>query len=223
VRDDIVEANPQLDPERFVSLSAGIEWDATDDLTLRFDAFHHWIHDAVANAPVTDPAEIARIFVAIPPGGSGSQRQNVDLATVAGIETSAHWTPTETVSFELRSLWTDTRFQESSIQPLLENMPFPQAPDWRTIATIEWHPIENLALFLGAEHGSSQFDSSLATRELDSFTSIRTGLRWKHGPALYQLRVENLLDEQIQTGLASNGILTTAAPRAIWVSVDWEF
>jgi outer membrane cobalamin receptor len=223
VRDDIVEANPLLDPERFISLSGGIEWNVTDDLTIRFDAFHHWIHDAIANVPVTDPAEIVRLFGVIPPGGSGSQRQNVDLATVAGIETSARWTPADTFSFELRNLWTDTRFQESTTQPLLENMPFPQAPDWRTIATVEWLPMENLALFLGAEHGSSQFDDALATRKLDSFTSLRTGIRWKHGPAFYQLRIENLLDEQIQTGLASNGLLTTAAPRALWVSVDWEF
>ncbi len=223
VRDDIVEANAQLDPERFVSLSSGIEWKATDDLTIRFDAFHHWIHDAIANVPVTDPADIARIFGTIPPGGSGSQRQNVDLATVAGIETSARWTPTDTFSFDLRSLWTDTRFQESTTQPLLEKMPFSQAPDWRTIAPVEWFPVENLALFAGAEHGSSQFDDALATRRLDSFTSVRAGLRWKHGPALYQLRVENLFDEEIQTGLASNGLLTTAAPRALWLSVDWEF
>jgi outer membrane receptor protein involved in Fe transport len=223
VRDDIVEANPQLDPERFISLSAGIEWNANDDLTIRFDAFHHWIHDAIANVPVTDPAEIVRLFGAIPPGGSGSQRQNVDLATVAGIETSARWTPTDTLFLEVRNLWTDTRFQESSTQPLLENMPFPQAPDMRTIATVEWLARENLTIFLDSEHGSSQFDDALATRKLDAFTSIRTGLRWKHGPTLYQLRIENLLDEEIQTGLASNGLLTTAAPRALWVSVDWEF
>lgn len=223
VRDDIVEANPLLESERFVSISAGIEWQADDDLTIRVDAFHHWIHDAIANVPVTDPAEIVRIFGVIPPGGSGSQRQNVDLATVAGIETSARWTPADALSIELRNLWTDTRFQKSTRQPLLENMPFPQAPDLRSIATIEWLPMENLTLFLAAEHGSSQFDDALATRGLDAYTSIRTGLRWKHGPALYQLRVENLLDEQIQTGLASNGLLTTAAPRALWVSVDWEF
>lgn len=223
VRDDIVEANPQLDPERFVSLASGIEWIATTNLTFRLDAFHHWIHDAIANVPVTDPAEITRLFGTIPPGGSGSQRQNVDLATVAGLETSARWTPDASVFLELRSLWTDTRFQKSSTQPLLDNMPFPQAPDWRTLVTAEWVARENLTLFLGAEHGASQFDDALATRKLDSFTSVHTGFRWQHGPALYQLRVENLFDEQIQTGLASNGLLTTAAPRALWLSVDWQF
>jgi len=223
VRDDIVEANPLLDPERFVSVSAGIEWQAAGDVTLRMEAFHHWVHDAIANVPVTDPAEITRIFGVIPPGGSGSQRQNVDLATVAGVEASARWEPADTFLLDIRSLWTDTRFQKSPVQPLLEKMPFPQAPDWRIMATIEWNPAEKLGVFLGADYGSSQYDSALATRELASYTSVRAGLRWKHGPALYQVRIENLFDEEIQTGLASNGIVTTAAPRALWLGVDWEF
>lgn len=223
VRDDIVEANPLLDPERFVTLSTGIEWDATPEFSLRLDAFHHWIRDAIANVPITDPAEIAALFGTIPPGGSGSQRRNVDLATVAGLEATAVWNPDDRFSLEIRNLWTDTRFQDSSDQPLLDNMPFPQAPDWRTIATAQWQATSHLALFLGAEYGSIQFDDALATRKLDAYTSLQTGLRWKHGSTLWQIRIENLLDEEIQTGLASNGILTTAAPRALWVSVDWEF
>ncbi|MCU0779477.1 MAG: TonB-dependent receptor, partial [Akkermansiaceae bacterium] len=59
VRNDIVEANPALDPERFFSIAAGLEWQPSPEWEWRVEAFHHWIDDAIANVPVTDPARIA--------------------------------------------------------------------------------------------------------------------------------------------------------------------
>lgn len=122
VRNDIVEANPQLDPERFVSIEAGLEWKPAENLTIGTALFHHWISDAVANVPVTDPLEIAGIFGTIPPGGSGSIRRNVDAARVAGIEGAIEWLPHEQVTLGLSGLWSDTRFSESKQQPLLEGI-----------------------------------------------------------------------------------------------------
>ena len=86
VRNDIVEANPDLDPERFFSLEGGLDWQPADVVTFDATVFHHWIKDAIANVPITDPAQIAAIFGTLPPGGTGSQRQNVDEARVTGVE-----------------------------------------------------------------------------------------------------------------------------------------
>jgi outer membrane receptor protein involved in Fe transport len=175
VRNDIVEANPDLDPERFFSIEGGLEWKPTDNLTASAALFHHWISDAIANVPVTDTAEIAAIFGALPPDGSGSQRRNVDQARVLGIEGAIEWLPREDVTLELKGLWSDTEFTESSDQPLLEGKPFPQAPDLRLIASGEWRATESFALFAGCEHGSSQYDDALATRRIPEYTSVRIG------------------------------------------------
>lgn len=223
VRNDIVEANPGLDPERFVSLEGGVEWRASDTFTADLAVFHHWIHDAIANVPVTDPAEVSGIFGFIPPGGSGSQRRNVEEATVTGVEASLEWQPREELSFHLTGLWTETEFRESSSQPLLEGKPFPQAPELRLIADANWNPLPSLQLTAGCEYGSSQYDDALASRSIPDYTSVRLAASWKHANALYQIRVENLLDEPIQTGLSSDGIRTYAAPRSLWLATEWNF
>ncbi len=41
--------------------------------------------------------------------------------------------------------------------------------------------------------------------------------------AINQIRVENLLDEEIQTGISSDGIRTFAVPRSLWIGAKWAF
>jgi outer membrane receptor protein involved in Fe transport len=223
VRNDIVEANPGLDPERFFSLEGGVTWKPVENFTLRTAVYHHWISDAIANVPVTDPAEIADIFGVIPPGGTGAQRRNVGQARVYGVEAGMEWLPVEDVTFDLRGLWSQTEFSESPDQPLLKGKPFPQAPELRLIASGEWRATERLSLFAGWEYGSSQFDDALAQRTIPDYHSVRIGASWRVKKAIVQVRVENLFNEQIQTGLSGDGIRTVAAPRSLWLGVEWRF
>jgi len=214
VRDDIVEANAELDPERFLNAEAGLDWKANHAWKLSAAVFHHWISDAIANVPVT-PAP--------PSGGTVSLRDNVDEARVAGFEGSAEWLPHESVTLAVRGLWSKTEFAASPEQPLLEGKPFPQAPDLRVIADAEWCAFEGVSLFGGVEYGASQFDDALATRVIPDYTSVRLGARRKIGDATFQVRIENLINEEIVTGLSSNGLRTLAAPRSLWASLEWDF
>ena len=223
VRNDIVEANPQLDPERFVSMEGGLDWNPGGNFILRASAFHHWISDAIANVPVTDPAEISALFGMIPPGGSGSQRRNVDEARVFGVQAELEWCPHDALTFGLAGIWSDTEFTRSSGQPLLEGKPFPQAADARFVASGEWRASEQLSLFAGWEYGASQFDDALAARPIPDYASTRIGVSWRTEQAIYQVRVENLFNEEIQTGLSSDGIRTLAGPRVLWAGAEWEF
>jgi outer membrane receptor protein involved in Fe transport len=223
VRNDIVEANPDLQPERFVSIEGGLDWKPGGCLDVGLTFFHHWISDAVANVPVTDPAEIEEIFGAIPPGGSVSQKRNVDEARVTGVEGKLEWRPHADVTLGVTGLWTDTRFADSPGQPLLEGKPFPQASEWKWIANAEWRPTGRLTAFASCEYGSPQFDDALASRAIPEFTSVGIGVAWRTAGAIYQARIDNLLDEEIQTGLSSGGIRTLGAPRSLWLAAEWEF
>lgn len=223
VRNDIVEANPELDAERFFSIEGGLDWKPAENLRLGAAVFHHWISDAIANVPVTDAGEIAEIFGVLPDGGTGSQRRNVEEAQVTGIEGRAEWSPAESITLGLNGLWTETEFSDSPDQPLLEGKPFPQAPELRLIASGEWRASERVSFFGGVEYGSSQFDDALATRSIPDYTSVRIGASWRMAGALWQARIENLFDEQIETGLSSDGLRTVAAPRSLWVGAEWEF
>jgi outer membrane receptor protein involved in Fe transport len=73
------------------------------------------------------------------------------------------------------------------------------------------------------EYGSSQYDDAMATREIPDYTSVRIGASWRTEKVIYQVRVENLFDEQIETGLSGDGLRTLAAPRSLWAGVEWEF
>jgi outer membrane receptor protein involved in Fe transport len=224
VRDDVTEANPQLDPERFLSLEGGLSWKPSDTLGISLSLFQHLIRDAIANVPVTNPADIAAITGGPPiPGLSYSQRRNVEEARSAGIETGLSWQPDASWNLSLRGLWSDTEFTDSPGQPLLEGKPFPQAPELRIVADAGWTPIGDVTLFAGWEYGSRQFDDALAARSIPDYHSARIGVAWKIGKALCQVRVDNLFDEEIQTGLGSDGIRTYAAPRSVWAGVDWRF
>jgi outer membrane receptor protein involved in Fe transport len=214
VRDDIVEANAELDPERFLNAEAGLDWKANNEWKLGAAVFHHWISDAIANVPeTTTPLS----------GGTISLRDNIDEARVAGLEGSAEWLPHESVTLALRGLWSKTEFASSPDQPLLEGKPFPQSPDLRVIADAEWRALEGVSLFGGVEYGASQFDDALATRVIPDYTSVRLGVMRKIGNATLQVRIENLFDEEIVTGLSSNGLRTLAAPRSLWASLEWDF
>jgi outer membrane receptor protein involved in Fe transport len=214
VRDDIVEANAELDPERFLNVEAGLDWKANDEWKLGAAVFHHWISDAIANVPVTTTP---------PSGGTISLRDNVDEARVAGLEASAEWLPHELVTLAVRGLWSKTEFASSPDQPLLEGKPFPQSPDLRVIADGEWRALEGVSLFGGVEYGASQFDDALATRVIPDYTSVRLGVMRKIGNATLQVRIENLFDEEIVTGLSGDGLRTLAAPRSLWASLEWDF
>lgn len=223
VRDDIVEANAELDPEQFLNAEGGLDWKANDEWKFGAAVFHHWISDAIANVPVTDPAKLKDLFPTLPSGGTGSVRDNVDEARVAGFEGSAEWLPHESVTLALRGLWSKTEFSSSPDQPLLEGKPFPQSPDLRVIADAEWSVLEGVSLFGGVEYGASQFDDALATRVIPDYTSVRLGVMRKIGNATLQVRMENLFDEEIVTGFSSNGLRTLAAPRSLWASLEWDF
>ena len=73
------------------------------------------------------------------------------------------------------------------------------------------------------EYGTSQFDDALASRSIPDYTSVRIGASYRLAGAVYQVRVENLFDQQIETGLSSDGLRTVAAPRSVWIGAEWAF
>ena len=224
VRNDITEANAGLDPERFVSMEAGVEWEPRDTFSLDVSVFHHWIHDAIANVPITDSLEASGIAGFVPPGGSVAQRRNVEEARVWGIEGRARWNPSPDLAFTLRYLLSQSEFVESREQSQLEGKRFPQSPRHRLVAGAELAPMEGLDLFAEVDFSSGQFDDALESRYLGSWWSVRLGGRVALSENVsLQARVENLLDEEITTGLSSSGLESTGLPRSLWVNVDYRF
>ena len=160
----------------------------------------------------------------MPAGGTVSQRRNVDEARVWGAETKARWRPEERIELRLAWLYTHTEFTESGRQPLLEGRPFPQAPNHRVVAGIDLRPDDRWQIFADLEYGSSQFDNTLATRRLGSWWTTRLGASYQATDDLsIHARIENLFDQEITTGLSSNGLRSIGTPRTFWLGVEMEW
>ena len=224
VRSDITEANPLLDPERFLSIDVEAAWTPDDNFHISGAFFAHWIDDAIANVPITDPVRAADLDVFVPPGGSLRQRDNIDRARVFGFDMRATWSPNDFFAVSLAYQWTDTRFIDSNVQPLLEDHVFPQSPGHQAHIRISTRPIEHLELFTATSYTSKAFDDAFSTRPLDAYWSTLVGLEFEVNDHLtVRAMVDNVFDEEIQTGLSSNGLLAIGTPRSCWISasVDW--
>ncbi|MFK7910948.1 MAG: TonB-dependent receptor [Akkermansiaceae bacterium] len=224
VRSDVTEANATLDPERFFTLEAGVEWQHEESFDVSATIFHHWIQDAIANVPVTDPADITRVFGTLPAGGVGAQRQNIEEARVLGLRTSVEYTPDPRITLRFDGLWSHTEFNSSPDQRLIEGEAFPQSPDFRLTGSVIVRPTDDWSFFVGAEYASSVFDDLLGQRELPSYWTCRLGGSWQASESVrFNFRVENLFDEEIPTGLAGNGLRSVGQPRSIWFGAEYSF
>lgn len=219
VGDDITEANPELDPERFFSLDAELNWEATKQLTIHTGLFHYWISDAIANVRTLAPGGVF-----VPAGGSYSERQNVESATVFGWQSSIVFEPTETLSLALKYLYTQTEFTESDVQSSLDGKAFPQVPTHKATLRLDYQLSAELNLFGALEYGASQYDDPLNSRKLPAFVTGQVG-------ASYQLteqvrltaRIDNLADTTVLTGERSDGTRSIAPGRSFWLSAQFDW
>jgi outer membrane receptor for ferrienterochelin and colicin len=85
-------------------------------------------------------------------------------------------------------------------------------------------PHESLELFAAMDYTSGAFDDALSVRPLDSYWNTQLGLEMEVNEDLsIRAMVDNVFDEEIQTGLASNGLMSIGAPRTFWLSarIEW--
>ena len=219
VRNDITEANPSLKPERFFSLETGAAWTPIDTLSFSNTVFAHWIEDAIANVPVTEPSKVDTLGVFVPANGSLQQRDNVDQARVLGLESRTTWSPDDLLSVTLAYQLTETRFVDSAAQPLLNDQPFPQSPEHQASLSVTSRPTERLNFSASVSYTSEAFDDALALRKLDSYWNTSLGLGVEVNDRLtLRAHVDNVLDEEVPTGLSSSGMTTVGSPRQFWIS-----
>ena len=222
VRTDTTEANPALDPERLTTVRATLHR-AAGPLATRFELFHTRIDDAIANVPLTDPAEIAAIISRPPPGSLNRQRRNVDRATVTGGKVGLDWRPSERWQLGATALFTDAVFRDSPGQPLLEGNRFAQTSQWQAQLNASFQITERFLVDLAASYHGSAFDTELATGPLPAFWNLEAGAHLDLTDT-WQLtaRATNLLDDTIVTGRGGE-LDAQGQPRAFWVTSRWQF
>ncbi len=219
VRIDITEANPELEPEKYTFIELGWNGSPNDSIQIDSSVYHYWISDAVANVfQFSGPGPSPGGFV--PNGGSFNRKENIDESTVLGWQTLLEWKLSDAVALNFQYLYTQSKFEESTIQPQLDGKRFPQVPEHKLSAALRWQ-LDNLQINAEGIHVRSQFDDPLNNRILDDYIRLDFDLSYTLNERMSaSAGVNNATDEIILTGRASNGIRSIAQPRTYWVSLS---
>lgn len=221
VGNDITEANPALPLETLRGIELSLSQQPSQGPSWRAELFHYWLRDTIANVPLSDEPGFHPLCGFVPPGGSCSQRGALERSVVRGLDLSAQHDLTPEFSIELGYILAETEITRSDTNPALEGQRFAHAPDHRLNARIHYTPTEDLRIWLGSMSWDTEYEDLFNTRRLPGDTLVELGLAYRLTPTgRLTLRIENLLDETVITGLASNGTRSIGPPLA--AALSWR-
>ena len=216
-------ANPALRRETLLGAEAAFGWQADPRLTLRARAFLNELHDAVANVSQVRGPGVFPDWGALPPGGVGARRENLDVVRIQGVELGADVTLTGSMRLEMRWLHAQSRIRKARIQPGLEGLALAQFPENQIRVNLRG---ENLGCRwnLGARHTTSQFDDDLNQRRLANALSIDAQVTRSLGKGCEVfVAVENIFNAEIQARRDPDGTIGITGPRAWTLGVRSTF
>jgi outer membrane receptor protein involved in Fe transport len=224
---NVTEANAALRTEQVTSGELGLEFGAPGgpgaaswpgSLPFAFGAtlFANDFRDAVGNVTIARGPGTFPIVGAIPAGGFGRQRLNLDRTRVQGLELTAGWQPVAGLHLAAAFLVNDATVRRAAAAPGLAGKRVAQVPrrsgslsaTWRAPAGVvinarirgigrQFEDDEN-QLILGAVAVADLGVSRPLTRRLTLF-----------------LNAENLGGARIETGRSADGVVNTGTPRLV--------
>jgi outer membrane receptor protein involved in Fe transport len=207
VRNDVTVASASLRPERLTGGEAGVtqRWGPLEG---RVTGFVNEVKDLVANVTLASPLPDC------PPGTTCRQRQNLDLARIAGVEAELEVRPARDWRLLAAYLFTDARVVDAPNQPALEGNRLAQVPRHTASLGVQYRHPAILDATVNVRYVGQQFEDDLNTLPLGSYVTVdlfasRQVMRWLEVFA----GVENLLDRTYTTGRTGEGVVSIGAPR----------
>jgi outer membrane receptor protein involved in Fe transport len=224
VRNDITEGNAALATELLEGGEVGVRFTGSE-VRWSVYAFRSELEDAIANVTVgAGPGPVAPCGF-VPAGGVCRQRRNLDEVQVDGLEADLRLAPAPRLGVELSYLLSDPEVTAASAQPALVGKTVAQVPEHQAALRLDLRPLEDQTRFeIGgvARWVSEQFEDDLNERELDSYLAVDLLARWRLSEALDLFAaVENLLDEEIETGETGDGLVSIGAPKLARLGLRW--
>ena len=222
VGNDVTEANPALKPERLLAGEIGIDLRPTKILTFSGTAFLNYLEDAVGNVTIGAGPGTFNPGGFIPVGGTLRQRQNIDLVVAPGFEATVTWQVHDSLRLRASYIFTKPKVEEAA-DPSLEGKLLAQTPENVFTAAIDWTPAARWRLTAEARWVDRQFEDDQNSRVLAPFTTVDAALSYDFSAHLSAaLRVENLFNEQVETGRSADGLVSIGAPRLVAVALRWQ-
>ncbi len=217
---NVTEANPLLRTERATSGELGAEWNgalspAAGTLTLSATGFANDLRDAVANVTIARGPGTFPVVGALPAGGLGRQRLNVERIRVNGVELAAVWRPSPALTLDAAALFNEATVRSAPVARALEERRLAQVPRRSATLSAAWRAPSGLMFSARARALGRQFEDDEnqlvlgAAVVADATVGVPAGRR-----AELFLSVENAGDARIETGRGADGVVNVAGPRA---------
>jgi outer membrane receptor protein involved in Fe transport len=229
----VVETNPALRPERNTSAEVGVEWNGrgavqpnrdprtgrpglgfSPFLTFGATAFWNELRDAVGNVTLARGPGTFPIFGTLAAGGTGRQRLNVDRIRVQGLELSATWHASETLSLTATALFNDPEVRRATVAPALVGKQVAQVPRHSASFGATWRAPGGITLTPRVRWIGRQFEDDENTLILGEAVVVDFGASralTKHLELF--LSVENLGNARLETGRSADGVVNLGTPR----------
>lgn len=222
VGNDVTEANAALDPEKLAGAEAGLDWQVAKTLRLSATGFVNRLEDAISNTTIGFGPGNFNPGGFIPAGGVLRQRRNLDLVVAPGVEARGTWEIGPGVKFNAAYLFTGPAIERAADPALVGNL-LAQTPEHVVTAGVEWTPGAKWTFGAQIRHNSSQFEDDQNSRTLRAFTvcDVMAGYEFNEHVSA-SLRIENLFDEQIETGRSADGLVSIGAPRLLTLQLHWQ-
>jgi len=213
VRNDITIGNAGLEPEKNLGADWALQYRPVEQTRFRFRMFANRMTDAIANLTIVQGPGTYADWGFIPAGGSGLRRENVDRASVWGMESGVEQDLPCGLTLSAGWLFTRTRVERCTVQPGLQGRRLPQVPT------------QQGNLGVRGEHGSwqwnaalryagGQFDDDANQYRLNSYVSLDARISKRLGKHLDVFAsIENAFNREIQTRLDATGATGVGAPR----------
>ncbi len=219
----VTEANAALEPERLLGGEAAVEWRPVAPLRFSVTAFYNRLEDAIGNVTVGfgpgtfDPGGF------IPAGGVLRQRQNLDLVTAPGVELAASWQVASPLRVRAAYLFTRPIIAEAAERNLRGNL-LAQTPEHLVNAALEIKPTTKSFVNLQFRYSSRQFEDDQNLIALAPFVTLDATVAYEFTDRISgALKIENLFDQEIETGKSVDGLVSIGAPRLVSLELRYGF
>ena len=210
---NVTETNPALRTERVTSGEAGADF-KNGPLILSATAFVNDLRDAVGNVTIARGPGTFPIVGTLAAGGLGRQRLNLDRTRVQGLELSATWRGSDTLSFNADALFNDATVRRASIAPALVGKRVAQVPRRNASLGATWRAPGGIVLTPRVRWIGRQFEDDENTLILGEAVIADFGVSralTKHLELF--LTLENLGNARLETGRSADGVVNLGTPR----------
>jgi outer membrane receptor protein involved in Fe transport len=212
VRNDITEANAALSPETLTGAEIGADFHGRR-AGFKVNAFWNEVDDPIANVTVGFGGAPVAPCGFVPAGGVCRQRQNLERTEINGAEVELVVTPTPQWRFVTSYLYSDAEILDAPQQPELEGNRLAQVPENQGSMTLEWNDPSRFSVAMIGRFADDQFEDDLNSLELGSSVVVDVAIHVPVGDRWNLFAgVENVFDEQIESGLTADGLLTVGTP-----------